>query len=997
MGKTVTKRKKSFEHRVRKFLAELGLFFILLIIPAFTIWVTLSNIQKNELSESQETALNEMAEITAHILRLSEPESYYQEAIRNMVDSFKWYDKIEDVPRISSKAHLDLSLFNSEGKMLNWPAGETKTKRTTAEKYLSCLRLLAKNPEHQLEKIAKDQATGYSGNLMTLKTLVDSPNTLINFQGIGLAKMGGWYKVPFKTSEGQKSKSAEKNDYHLLAWLNLDKQEKYSLTDKAVKTMERLIGSEYTFSYIDLNNPQVNKTTNGRKLKSNILKFLISPTIKSGFLYDNHLFSINDTKEGIRLICTKPSPKPLPILKNYIRILLVIIPSLILFFFWKKAFKVSFNLSVKYQAMLIFGFATVVGISAMIISTVAYQKEKKAGLAQDYKNKAIEILEKVDQQYTDSFSDLIVQYKQFITAFKEGKKTPSEILNPLRKAYTDGTISYAVYINKEGKKLFQIPDKESKLKSANIADKYSRIVSRVATECLKNFNSTRNTIETALGANTITAVTTNAIEGLLSNRSSFIETIMDSDEVVAFMDMPLDSTDLAKGCLVIVHEPKNLEMRYLNETSRNLTSKTDFELIAFPKKVSDQKSYFPRFSYTYEEPLWKLNDMLNQTQLPNFKEGYIQEEKNLVAAIPGNNLKNYNLFLAMPITKLNTAQFSLSNIFMFGLTISLVLIVVLSMLLINSITQPVKILTENALSIQEDTAKQRNDITFSDNTELESISTGLANLVVKVREFEEERNSCEKLFTAIPHTNPQYLISNFLSKQIPDNKSICYISKLEEEENMVFLFLARIDDASYLKASLPLAMYTMAMQLYTSQLSIRTPIACLQNLEEYFRINLRRHLTGSALVAFIDTKNNIITYSGFGTIRLLKQSKENKKCEIAKLPQGDDFIKEVKKAGNITCQLEEGDSFIAVTEPFSEIKLEALRQRIETNEWFNTDFEESLIQSVKELTKIESNGCNVAFVKRKELSKSPKINQILAKKNPTALIKSQKARSQTNV
>ena len=27
MGKTVTKRKKSFEHRVRKFLAELGLFF----------------------------------------------------------------------------------------------------------------------------------------------------------------------------------------------------------------------------------------------------------------------------------------------------------------------------------------------------------------------------------------------------------------------------------------------------------------------------------------------------------------------------------------------------------------------------------------------------------------------------------------------------------------------------------------------------------------------------------------------------------------------------------------------------------------------------------------------------------------------------------------------------------------------------------------------------------------------------------------------------------
>ena len=435
--------------------------------------------------------------------------------------------------------------------------------------------------------------------------------------------------------------------------------------------------------------------------------------------------------------------------------------------------------------------------------------------------------------------------------------------------------------------------------------------------------------------------------------------------------------------------------RVKKETGKNILKSTGFELIAFPKKVSNQKAYFPRFSYINEEPLWKLNDMLNQTQLPSFKEGKIQEDKVIVAAIPGSNMKNYNLFLAMPAEKVATAPFSLSNLFMIGLAISLILIVTLSTILINSITSPVKILTENAIAIQQDSAMQKNQITFSDSNELESISTGLTNLVVKVKEFQENKNSCENLFKSNPMNNDCYELSSFISQENYDNKSLCYISRLND--NLAYMFLARVDNADNLTASLPLTMYAMAIKLFIEQLNMRSPIGCIRNLEEYFRINLRRNLDGSGLIVFIDTNANKIEYAGFGKIKVLKTNYSEKKCDILSLPQGANFIKEVKEQGNATWDLSEGDSLVAITEPLSEIKIETLRQMLESNSDFSENFSNTLETNLKNLAKLESSSCSVAFVHRKELTEAQILKKKLAENNPIALIRSQKAGSQTNV
>ena len=299
----VNKRNKSFGHRCRKLLSELGMFLILLVLPIVTIWISLYHLQNILLEKAQEKSLDEMAEMTAHMLRLSEPESYYQEAIRKMADSFRWAENIEDVARISTSENLELALFDSNGKRLEWPVGENLQKIRSSEQYLSVLKRIAANPENVLTKDEENKCGVYSGNSMTVKTIAANPNTLINFQGIGLSKMGSWFKVYF-SKRNEEGKFIEGD---LLAWLHLNKLEKYSLANKAINTMQRLTSPDYTFSYIDLNNQTEMKVSRGREFINHLEKFLASNSLKSGFIYKNELFSINDTSDGLRLICSKPT------------------------------------------------------------------------------------------------------------------------------------------------------------------------------------------------------------------------------------------------------------------------------------------------------------------------------------------------------------------------------------------------------------------------------------------------------------------------------------------------------------------------------------------------------------------------------------------------------------------------------------------------------------------------------------------------------------------
>lgn len=989
MASTQSKSNKTILHKIRKFLSELGLFAILLFLPIITIWIALYNIQQTELENSRKQSLDEMAEMTAHMLRLTEPETYYQESLRRLSESFKWVEDLSEIKRIGSKEVLELALFDENGIRLKWPANENIVKNKISQDYISALKEISNNPEKASTQEYNKISLNYSGNSSTLSSLAASPNSLINFQGVGLRKMGGWFKVQLPTIDGSNTKRTG----DLLAWLDLDKIDKYSLAEKALDTMQRLTNPLYTFSYIDLKNISKHSSSNGKRFKQSSTIILSSNTLKSGFIYENELFSLNDTQEGIRLICSRPSPEPISILKDYNRFLYVLIPVIFLFFLWAKAFRINFSFSVKTQAALIFGFSAFIGIIAIIISISAYKYEKKDSITNKFKQEAIEILEKVDQQYSDSFDDLLLQYRHFKKELANQNKSPKEILTPLIKANQEEIIAYAVYVDLYGKILFHVPEVTSDQYS-NIAKRYGNLVNRLAIQGLRTFNSSRSKIVTEKESPAIQVFTTTAVEGLLSGRSKFIETKLDNEETLAFMDFVVNEEDFATGCLLIIHEPQKLERHYLNETGSNLNNTKDYELIAFPKTSSNQKSYYPRFSYYYEEPLWKLNDMVNQTQLPSFKSGKINEKEVLVAAIPANQMKNYNLFLSMPVELMGDKTISLSNVLLIGSICSLLFIIVISVVLSFSINGPMNILKKNVKNIENKQDEIQQTINYSESSELESISTGITNLIIKTKEFYSKPNIVSELLPFKSLNDSYYKIDIFNNSEI--NSNTLYYSTLLPEQNNISFFAIRNGNKKGLDSSIPLAMAGTVLKTLIEQTGQHSPSLLLSNLEEYFRVNHKVNLCFDAVIGFLNTKTGTINYSGYGDFNLIKYyfSESELECEVIKLLEDGNSIREILETGDLEIELQ-NNSFFLILDKMSDDTTKALKCHIEKAT--DNQKEEDLLNSVSQIVKTDKVEKSFLYIYRKKENIISQINKKLAETNPIALIRSQRTGSQTDV
>jgi len=122
-------RRSGFFKAWREPLGSFVFFFFLLVLPVVTAWLSCETIQANLEREQQQQSLDEMAEMTAHMARLANPETYFQETLRRLNDSFRWASETADVSRIARPEILELFLFDAGGNRLNWPSGEPITKK----------------------------------------------------------------------------------------------------------------------------------------------------------------------------------------------------------------------------------------------------------------------------------------------------------------------------------------------------------------------------------------------------------------------------------------------------------------------------------------------------------------------------------------------------------------------------------------------------------------------------------------------------------------------------------------------------------------------------------------------------------------------------------------------------------------------------------------------------------------------------------------------------
>lgn len=906
MSKAIEQHKPNLFSRWYAPARSLVFFFLLILLPAVTVGLTLNMVQNNIARDQEQQNLDEMAEMTAHMARLANHETYYQETLRRLCDSFRWASSTEEITSPVDKKTLELFLFDSAGVRMSWPEGNS-SKRRMSEEYMQILLRLRQKPDSSLTRKEQTAAATFSGNQATTHSLARTPETLTSFHGLGMRKYGAWFelRLPGNLGEG-----------HLVAWLDTDKVDRYQLAENAIQKIGQLAGPNYIFAWLDLNNPELNGVTGRYKIREESKKILATEGLKSGFRMDNELVAISDTPEGIRLIGSRQISSPPPLMDNYFNLLRITVPVFLLFMLWKTVFLVRFDMSAGLQFSLIFGFTALAGVLILFTGTLAYQYEKQNSLVGDYKQRAVEILEKVDRNFTASFGDLIRQYRHLNDMLKNSDQPPAEILAPLAIAQADDTIAFASYSDAAGNFLFKAPDTFSSGSASSIESKYANLISGVSSQIIKIFNSSRSMSykhgDDPLG---VTDMTSRPVEGLLANRSTLQNITFDGDETLAFLELTVDESDTASGCLFIVHEPRKMQLGYLAVSASKLSASTGFTLAAFPKKHADRNSYYPRYSLTNELPLWKLQDLINQTQVRSFKHGRIDDNEVLVAAIPGHNLLNYNLFLIMPFEPIRSEALKLSGVFILGSLLALIFISFLGLILTNTLIQPISMLAANATALQRSESSQSESMVFSETNELESISTGLTDLILKVREFNEGRTIKRHLLPPEPMQAGLLTLDGFQISRSSDEKEIYHFARIEE--SLCLAFLMRTNQTG-IEASLTLSMARMAVRLISEELNVHSPFQILKDLEDYFRINLRRKLSGSFVLLTFDLQEKKIMYSGCGNIKLAFCDLTDRSVNLIELPECELGSSDFYEFGKQEADYQENSLILALSPVFAE-------------------------------------------------------------------------------
>jgi hypothetical protein len=218
----------------------------------------------------------------------------------------------------------------------------------------------------------------------------------------------------------------------------------------------------------------------------------------------------------------------------------------------------------------------------------------------------------------------------------------------------------------------------------------------------------------------------------------------------------------------------------------------------------------------------------------------------------------------MPTAPLKDEANQLTTLFLVATILAIIFIAVLSGMLVRSLITPITNLARCAGALTGSVQQQQ--LVVPEGNELESISTGLADLIIKVREFNEGRSIKKHLLPPVALINGNLICDGFQLSKSTDEKEIYHFANIDETSSLVFFMRT---NQSGIEGSLNLSMARMAVRLISEELNVSTSYNILKALEEYFRINLRRKLGGDFFLGIFNHEEEKLNYAGCGNVSVL--------------------------------------------------------------------------------------------------------------------------------
>ncbi|NLM17961.1 MAG: hypothetical protein GX221_09615 [Candidatus Riflebacteria bacterium] len=858
MGTTNNEKEPKHFYSAFKTTFFFAVFFIVpFLLGNYFLWLFQANINSQILEDRKK----EMKEVLSHAVRRTDPVNYYNDLAVKIAESFK-EKSLHEILSEECKANENLYLFNADGKRIIWK-GANRSKIAISERFAKILLQHLNNKQiNRGDFTNTEQAVlrNFLGSSPAAIGLLRNLNSMQDFSILGLPKFGGLYESSTNDLEAPQAYSK----IYLLVWMDTNNIPHKELATKALEfAADKSAMRDYKFAWVDPNDLTSSHVTDDLRLKKSATAMLLEENLRSFRIYDKTLIHRQDNDAGLRLAVFSELPSRTDILQRYYDLLILFLPAILALYILAISAPGRISFSVKYQALAIMLYVLLAGFATLYAGALFYLEQRKESIVYNYKTTANEILGQTDRSFELFQNALVRQYDNAIRNLSGKGLEASEITAELENTVKHGNAEIIEILDINGTPIRKFSKPESEI----VEYSFMIILQGIVRTLFPRYNSSREGQSSygqyeALLANVLST----PAEELLLNRGTLFYLIIQDYASALYFDFITDKNNVAHSALIAVHSSIGLELAHIKERAAFLQTDSAYDFYAIPKMETLPRFSFPSHEAVSGEDIRQLNYIVKEQNAPAFTIGTIDNKKVFLAGVSANNLKNYNIFLAMPMKEIDKKIGLYPLTFIIFSSFFFTVVAIVSYFATLKLLEPteqtnsyIKALNRGELSIEEPDTKNysKEDL---------DILSGSSQIVKKIKEFDLGDSIEYNLIPKKYAIRQDFLLDGRRLGVSLEENEIYYFS--EEIDDTVAVFFMKTEEQN-LRALITLSTARMAVKLIIEELHVTDPNVIIRQLEEYFRINLREPLQGDAMCITTNFESKKISASLYGNATLM--------------------------------------------------------------------------------------------------------------------------------
>ena len=431
-----------------------------------------------------------------------------------------------------------------------------------------------------------------------------------------------------------------------------------------METIDRLAGRIFRTGWLDLENPTVSEGSHRKPLPRSLARRLLQ-TRNRTFFRSRGTLSIGITIDRrIRLFVSATIPRPSTLYANLRGILFAASVGVLIGALGLGTFGLPFFLSLRLQLMLMFGVVGLASGGTLLGFSHAYLEFRTEAFVQQSRERAFQILEKVDRSFLPAFQRISRRYLAMVRRIERKRGRVEQILKPLEKAISEGWVIGAFLVNREGKFLYRRSRILAAFKTI-LNQGTEKLFGGLGMELIRRNSGEFGLSDEGEDLNMYSNILGKSFfRDALRTHGALLPVKLGMESIYLFTEFIQSPAGRTENALLILHDPRVLETRFLDSIrsrfARN-AARTSFTgtLAVIPREGTRGLRTFPRGFFRTEEAA-RLTDFINQNGNPGSDIGRHLGMPSLICGLPGSNIKDFHLFLISPLQPILDQSQSLS-------------------------------------------------------------------------------------------------------------------------------------------------------------------------------------------------------------------------------------------------------------------------------------------------------------------------------------------------